>query len=247
MLCDQVQSITNKKHRVIGFNFAPSYPPSSLISLPKKKIKFKLISILRNVWNWEINRSITTKNISRTLFCLSVDEFQMNGTSLWQRHNDCHFQSLAHRFEIISQITGRCSRKMCNRFLIEWSSIKGFNQLTFFPLPASLERHPTKFLFMYHRRNLHETWVLSNIYVCSHRIDIPRDKAKYVQRVEECKKIFHSGAKDFLLISFPLLFQMLLIILHEFYYIWLFMEVFFAWFFSLKFSREYLFDYVKFY
>lgn len=203
MLCDQVQSITNKKHRVIGFNFAPSYPPSSLISLPKKKIKFKLISILRNVWNWEINRSITTKNISRTLFCLSVDEFQMNGTSLWQRHNDCHFQSLAHRFEIISQITGRCSRKMCNRFLIEWSSIKGFNQLTFFPLPASLERHPTKFLFMYHRRNLHETWVLSNIYVCSHRIDIPRDKAKYVQRVEECKKIFHSGAKDFFIDFFP--------------------------------------------
>ena len=64
----------------------------------------------------------------------------MNGTSLWQRHNDCHFQSLAHCFEIISQITGRCSRKMCNRFLIEWSSIKGFNQLTFFPLSPHLSK-----------------------------------------------------------------------------------------------------------
>lgn len=53
----------------------------------------------------------------------------MNGTSLEQRQR---LPFPVAWTSLWNNITGRCSRKMCNRFLIEWNPIKGFNQLTFF-------------------------------------------------------------------------------------------------------------------
>lgn len=117
----------------------------------------------------------------------------MNGTSLWQRH-DCHFQSLAHRFEIISQITSRCSRKMCNRFLIEWSSIKGFIQLTFF---FPLERHPLKF-YLCIIGEIFTKHEFSQILMCVRIASIFLGiKPSMCSVLRNATKIFHSGAKDF--------------------------------------------------